>query len=203
MHQRTIYLLRHGEIATPGILTGKTDVALSDNGLKSLWKTSQQLPEISYCISSPLQRCRLFAEEYATYNNIKLELDEKLKEMDFGDWDGRTYKDLWEIKSSKQQSSIGDFWQNPWDHTPPNGEAMDNFVQRVDTWWQQWLSSSSKGNTLVVAHGGVIKHLIARVLKLPIPGTAHMSNIDIPYAKLVKVTVYTDEQGEVWPKIVW
>jgi alpha-ribazole phosphatase len=55
----------------------------------------------------------------------------------------------------------------------------------------------------VVAHGGVIKHLIARVLKLPIPGTAHMSNIDIPYAKLVKVTVYTDEQGEVWPKIVW
>jgi len=203
LHQRTLYLLRHGEIATPGILTGKTDVALSDKGLRELWKTSQQLPEMSYCISSPLQRCRMFATEYALKCNINLELDERLKEMDFGDWDGRAYTDLWEIKSSKLQSSIGGFWQNPWDHTPPNGETMDNFVQRVDTWWQNWLTIGPKGNTLVVAHGGVIKHLIARVLALPIPGTTHMSNIDIPYAKFVKVTVHTDEQGDDWPKIVW
>ena len=203
MHQRTLYLLRHGEISTPGILAGKTDVALSENGLRQLWKSSQQLPEISYCISSPLQRCRLFASEYALHNNINLELDDKIKEMDFGDWDGRTYKDLWQIKSSKQQSSIGDFWQNPWEHSPPNGEAMIDFVKRVDTWWQQWLLEGDDGNILVVAHGGVIKHLIARVLNLPIPGTTHMSNIDIPYAKLVKVSVYTDEQGKAWPKIVW
>jgi alpha-ribazole phosphatase len=203
LHQRTLYLLRHGEIATPGMLAGKTDVALSQHGLRQLWETSQQLPTISYCISSPLQRCQLFATEYSLKNNISLQLDDKLKEMNFGDWDGETYKKLWEIKSTKQQSSLGDFWQNPWQHTTPNGETMVDFVQRVDTWWQQWLANSAEGNTLVVAHGGVIKHLIARVLKLPIPGTIHMTNIDIPYAGLVKVTVYTDEQGDVWPKIVW
>jgi alpha-ribazole phosphatase len=203
LHQRTLYLLRHGEIATPGILAGKTDVELSEHGLRQLWKSSETLPVISYCISSPLKRCQMFAVEYAAKNNINLQLDKKLKEMDFGDWDGRTYKDLWDIKSSKQQSSIGDFWQNPWDHSPPNGEAMDHFVQRVDRWWQQWLATAPQGNTLVVAHGGVIKHIIARLLNLPIPGTTHMSNIDIPYAGLVTITVYSDEQGKTWPKIVW
>jgi alpha-ribazole phosphatase len=203
VHQRTLYLLRHGEIATPGILAGKTDVALSDEGLRHLWKTSEQLPEISQCISSPLQRCQMFAKEYSWKNSIDLQLDDKLKEMDFGDWDGKTYKSLWEIKATEQQSSLGDFWQNPWQHSAPNGEAMVDFVQRVDEWWQQWLSKSPEGNTLAIAHGGVIKHLIARVLNLPIPGTTHMSNIDIPYAKLVKVSVYTDEQGKAWPKIVW
>ena len=76
MHQRTLYLLRHGEIATPGMLTGKTDIGLSDNGLKSLWKTSQQLPEISNCISSPLQRCRIFASAYSLKNNINLHLNQ-------------------------------------------------------------------------------------------------------------------------------
>ena len=203
MHQRTLYLLRHGEIATPGILAGKTDVALSDNGLRQLWKTSQQLPDISYCISSPLQRCKLFASEYVLKNNINLQIDNNLKEMNFGDWDGKTYKELWEIKPTKQQSSLGDFWGNPWQHNAPNGESMADFVERVDTWWQQWLTTAPQGNTLVVAHGGVIKHLIARVLQLPITGNVHMSNIDIPYAKLVKIAVYTDEQGAVWPKLVW
>ena len=203
MHQRTLYLLRHGEIVTPGILAGKTDVALSENGLRQLWKTSQQLPEISHCISSPLQRCKIFAIEYTSKKKIRLQLDDKLKEMDFGDWDGKKYECLWKIKPVSKQHSIGDFWQNPWENNPPNGEAMIDFVQRVDTWWQEWVLEGAEGNTLVISHGGVIKHLIARVLNLPIPGTTHMSNIDIPYATLVKISIYTDEQGKAWPKIVW
>jgi alpha-ribazole phosphatase len=203
VHQHTLYLLRHGEIATPGILAGKTDMALSENGLQQLWKSSKQLPGISYCISSPLQRCQTFAKAYSLKNNIHLQLDNQLKEMDFGDWDGKKYEDLWKIKPMGKQPSIGDFWQDPWKNNPPNGEAMIDFVQRVDAWWQQWLVTAPHGNTLVVAHGGVIKHLIARILKLPIPGTTHMNHIDIPYAGLVKVEVYTDEQGKAWPRIVW
>ncbi len=203
LQQRILYLLRHGEISTPGILAGKTDVALSENGYQQLWQSTDKLPKISYCFSSPLQRCQKFADEFSVKNNIKLQLEPSLKEMDFGDWDGKRYEELWQVSASKSQVTIGDFWQDPWQHTPPNGEAMIDFVSRVDNWWQYWLENQAKGNTLVVAHGGVIKHLIARVLNMPIPGIAHMSNIDVPYAGLVKVTVFTDEQGKSWPKIVW
>jgi len=202
LHQRTLYLLRHGEIATPGILAGKTDVALSDKGYQQLWQATQQLPKISYCTSSPLQRCQKFAAEFSLKNNIKLELEPNIKEMNFGDWDGKLYQALWQDEKGEKQVTIGDFWQDPWQHNAPNGECMTDFTCRVDTWWQQWLANQNEGNTLVVAHGGVIKHLIARVLNMPIPGTAHMSNIDVPYAGVVKVAVYTDEQGKYWPKIV-
>lgn len=203
LHQRTLYLLRHGEIATPGILAGRTDVALSEKGQQQLWQTTKQLPDIAHCLSSPLQRCQKFAAEFSNKNNIALQIIENLQEMNFGDWDGKQYQYLWDISKNEAQPSIGDFWQNPWQNTPPNGEAMDDFVRRVDLWWQYWLADSPLGNTLVVAHGGVIKHLIARVLNMPIPGTAHMSHIDVSYAGLVKITVYTDEQGKSWPKIVW
>lgn len=203
MHQRTLYLLRHGEIATPGILTGKTDVALSEHGWQQLWETSKKLPQISQCISSPLQRCQKFAADFSARNNITYELDDNLKEMNFGDWDGLPYQALWQNEGHTQKVSIGDFWQDPWKNNAPNGELMSEFVCRVDTWWQQWLANEPDGNCLVVAHGGVIKHLIARILNMPIPGTAHMSHIDIPYAGLVKITVYRDEQGKTWPKIIW
>jgi len=200
LHQRALYLLRHGEIATPGILAGKTDVMLSDKGLLQLWQATQKLPKITQCISSPLQRCQNFASQYALKHNLELELETNLQEMNFGDWDGKYYRDLWQIESS---TSLGDFWQDPWLHTPPNGEEITDFVSRVDSWWQQWLAKGNDGNTLVVSHGGVIKHLIARILNMPIPGTTHMSNIDVPYAGLVKIAVYTDDQGKTWPKIVW
>ena len=200
MLQRTLYLLRHGKIATPGILAGKTDVALSEQGFLQLCQATQKLPKITQCISSPLQRCQNFSKQYALKNNLELELETNLQEMNFGDWDGRTYKDLWQIEST---TSLGDFWQDPWVHTTPNGENIADFVARVDSWWHQWLAQEKEGNTLVVSHGGVIKHLIARVLNMPIPGTAHMSNIDVPYAGLVKIDIFTDEQGKAWPKIVW
>ncbi|NQZ21157.1 MAG: histidine phosphatase family protein [Colwellia sp.] len=202
MHQRTLYLLRHGEISTPGILAGKTDVALSEKGQQQLWQATEQLPDITTCISSPLQRCQKFASEFSHQHDIQLKISKNLQEMNFGDWDGKQYKKLWEITQNETQTAIGDFWQNPWKFTPPNGEPMDDFVRRVDLWWQDWLADSAKGNTLVVAHGGVIKHLIARVLNMPIPGTAHMSHIDVPYASVVKITIYTDEQGKHWPKMV-
>jgi alpha-ribazole phosphatase len=186
-----------------GILAGKTDIALSEHGWQQLWKTTQKLLNISACISSPLQRCQAFSVEFSVKNSISLEIDANLQEMNFGDWDGELYQNLWQLTKTEHQVSIGDFWHNPWQHTAPNGETMNNFVQRVDTWWQQWLANSPDGNTLVVTHGGVIKHLIARILNMPIPGTAHMSNIDIPYAGLVKITVFQDEQGKVWPKIIF
>ncbi len=203
MPQRTLYLLRHGEIAIQGILAGKTDIDLSENGWLQLWQASQQLPKISHCISSPLQRCQKFATAFSLKNKTSLKLEASLQEMNFGDWDGKPYQTLWKNKENKQEISIGDFWQNPWQNPAPNGEDITDFVKRIDAWWLQWLTTAPNGNTLVVSHGGVIKHLIARVLNMPIPGTAHMSNIEVPYAALIKITIDHDDNGKFWPKIVW
>jgi len=202
-----VYLLRHGEIATPGILAGKTNVALSELGRKQVLQAISSLKNIDRCISSPLIRCNESASLYCQQNSLSLEVDNNIKEMNFGDWDGNSYQELWCINSPLSRSplttsAIGDFWQNPWQNQPPNGEAMDNFVARVDNWWQKFCAENRSQHTLVFTHAGVIKHLLARILNLPIPGTAHMTSIDVPYASLIKVSLYRDESGKVWSKLV-
>lgn len=198
----TLYLLRHGEIATSGILAGKTDIALSEFGRRQLSQATDSLMNISRCISSPLIRCHEWASQYCQQQNLQLAVDRKLQEMDFGDWDGKSYQALWSMAEQPATSSIGDFWQNPWQHQPPSGETMESFVSRVDHWWQCICEEKSLQNTLVVTHAGVIKHVLARVLNLPIPGTVHMASIDVPYASLIKISLYRDENGKVWSKLV-
>lgn len=203
----TLYLLRHGEIATPGILAGKTNVALSKRGLSQLSQATNALTDIQRCISSPLIRCHSWASMYCDNQNLTLDVDDRLQEMDFGDWDGQLYQSLWDSGEQSIGYSIGDFWQNPWQHQPPNGETMTSFVNRVDDWWDSFLYQISSADeqfsdTLVITHGGVIKHLLARVLNLPIPGTAHMASIDVPYGCLIKISLYRDASGQVWSKLL-
>jgi len=206
----TLYLLRHGEIATPGILAGKTDVALSELGCEQISQATHSLnnivKNIDRCISSPLIRCHEQASLFCQQQNLSLEVESRIQEMNFGDWDGKSYQELWMMgtQSTAQSttSTIGDFWQNPWKNHPPEGEAMDSFVLRVDRWWQDFCAKNSSHNTLVFTHAGVIKHLLARILNLPIPGTAHMTSIEVPYASLIKISLYRDENGKVWSKLV-
>jgi len=206
-----IYLLRHGELVQTGVLCGRTDIALSDIGKQQLTNAVNKLPKMSYCYSSPLIRCRIFAEEYCQQNALSLQVSTQLQEMNFGDWDGKSYQELWQTKPNLDESTatLGDFWQNPWQYLPPNGESMESFTQRVDDFWQNLLAKlqqtkqeeNSSHNTLIFSHGGVIRYLLAKVLKLPIPGTTHMTNLDVPYGALIHIQIFIDSEGNVWPKL--
>jgi alpha-ribazole phosphatase len=207
-----IYLLRHGELVQTGILCGRTDIGLSDTGKQQLINATNRLPKISHCYSSPLVRCRKFAQEYCQKNELSLQVSPKLQEMNFGDWDGKTYQKLWQAQegSDDEVPSIGAFWQNPWQCLPPKGESMECFTQRVDQFWLELLGQlqqrSTEGcnsqNTLVFSHGGVIRYLLAKVLQLPIPGNAHMTNLDVPYGALIHIQVFIDNEGNAWQKLM-
>lgn len=212
-----IYLLRHGELVESGILCGRSDIALSNTGKQQLVEASKGLVDISQCYSSPLIRCRAFAHSYCQPLNISLQVTPDLKEMDFGDWDGQSYQTLWQpqtsIESAEKVPTLGDFWQNPWQCQPPNGEAMASFTARIDRFWarllrqleqtvQQELQQCRTKNTLVVTHGGVIRYILAKVLGLPIPGVNHMANIDVPYGALIHLQVTVDSSGKAWPKLM-
>lgn len=200
--ESTVYLLRHGEIDTPGILAGKTDVALSAFGYEQLSLATDSLKFVDRCISSPLVRCYQYADLFCQQQNLSLEVESKLQEMNFGDWDGKSYQSLWQRSDSVETCTIGDFWQNPWQNQPPNGESMTSFTGRIDHWWDSFCNKNESKNTLVLTHAGVIKHILARVLNLPIPGNSHMDSIEVPYASLIKISLYRDERGKVWSKLV-
>jgi alpha-ribazole phosphatase len=212
-----IYLLRHGALVQSGILCGSTDIALSEIGEQQLIEATKSLPEISQCYSSPLIRCRKFADQYAQQHGLSVQILAELQEMNFGDWDGKSYQTLWqpELQADQQRvqhtkeklTTLGDFWQNPWQCQPPNGETMIDFTQRVDHFWQNLLAEliqakQQQKNILVVSHGGVIRYILAKVLGLPLPGINHMANLDVPYGGLIHLQVSIDDSGKAWPKLM-
>ncbi len=198
-----VYLLRHGELEQQNVLAGRTDFLLSDRGYLQLQNKVKFLTHINTVISSPLNRCKIFADEYASLQKIPLVIDEAIAEYNFGDWDGLTFDMLWRQSDSP---TIGDFWQDPWQITPPDGESMHQFYSRVFTWWQQLIKTISKqklGSCLVVTHGGVIKQLLAIICQFPQQSTTAHNVFSIPYAGLICIEIYIDEQGGAWPKIVF
>ena len=211
MSEFNIYLLRHGELVQTGVLCGRTDLALSEHGKQQLINATNKLPKMSLCFSSPLIRCRAFAEEYCQKAELSLQVLPSLQEMDFGDWDGKSYQSLWEknTNSAEGAPTLGSFWQDPWQCLPPNGETMEEFVKRIDNVWmdiikqvQQIPSEENKtNNVLVLSHGGVIRYILAKVLELPIPGTKHMTHLDVPYGALIHIQIFVDNEGNVWPKL--
>jgi len=197
------YFLRHGELEQKNVLAGRSDFELSKKGVQQLHDAVAKLCDITTITSSPLKRCKLFAQQLANTRQLPLIIDSAIAEYDFGDWDGQSYEVLWQQGSSP---TIGDFWQNPWQVTPPNGESMNNFYSRVETWWQQLLATINTEKTethLIITHAGVIKQLLAIICQLPRESLISQNVFSIPYAGLICVDVYIDEQGIAWPKIVF
>ncbi|KPH64518.1 hypothetical protein AMS58_12170 [Pseudoalteromonas porphyrae] len=197
-----IYLLRHGEIVEQDVLAGGTDLLLSDVGFSQLSQACKYLTDVELVQSSTLKRCSEFATQFSHNHQIPLLLTDDIREFNFGDWDGRKYDELWELTHSP---SIGDFWQSPWLVTPPCGENMADFYQRVFLWWQRLLMNIVNNHThkqLVITHAGVIKQLLGIICELP-KESNQQNMFAVGYGKFVCVEIYIDNMGKAWPKIVF
>ena len=192
-------LVRHGETTLPGHLLGLTDPLLSPEGVARMTEVLADCGEIDHCYSSPRRRCLAPARALADEMRVPLTVEAGLAELDFGDWDGQSYARLWQ----QDGDALGNFWQDPWANPPPGGESMTAFAARVERSWQQLLKRHRGERIVVLSHGGVIRHLIAIILQMPLPGNRHLSAIDLPYGARVEVSVWHDEDGSHWPKIHW
>jgi len=197
MRQLTVFLLRHGQTTHNQHLLGRTDVPLSAMGWQQMSDALTKSLHFDQIITSPLIRCHDFATQYAKSNACPLLIEPMLQELDFGIWDGQTHDALWQQPNALLEA----FYRDPWQQTPPNGEAVADFCQRLDNTWQSLLQQS--GSSLVICHGGVIRYFIAKILGMPLPGTRHLTALDIPHAALIKISITVDDNDVVWPTIHW
>lgn len=190
MKRFNIYLLRHGEITDKDSLAGHTDFNVTELGREQMISSAADL-EFELCMSSPLKRCRKTAEQIAQQKGVSLLVEAGLKEMNFGDWDGLPYEQLWQLPTP----NIGDFWQTPYQHTPPNGESFSDFVGRVKLWWHAFVDQVDQ-NTLVVTHAGVIKCLLALLLSdenKPKQIEKIATTVSIQYGGIVQLSCFKEE----------
>lgn len=192
--------VRHGECEGPSdMLRGRTDVALTDIGLKRTCDTLLQLGCPDRLISSPLQRCQVPAHHCAHQWHLPVTLDDRLQELDFGEWDGCAMSEL----HQRVPDALARFWADADRHPPPHGEPWQAFHERIMTVWAA-LTQVEAGHTVVVTHAGVIKTWVAAVLGVSYSSnTEHIARIALPYGGLVRFVVEHYKGHAPWTQMVY
>ncbi len=158
-----IDLLRHGETTAGKCFLGSTDAQLTPEGWQQMFKGIEERSPEDYdlILSSPMLRCVEFAREWAGETGFRLE--PRLREYDFGDWDGYTAAQI----HADFPDLLGQFWSDPWNYSPPGAEPMADFFARL-TNLMETLKHERRGRVLLICHGGVIRALRCILNGLPV-----------------------------------
>ena len=191
----TIDLLRHGECAGGQCYRGRSDVALTEQGWRQMqYSLTRVKPVWQRIISSPLIRCADFAHHVAQQRQLPLRLENDLQELNFGEWEGQPVDQVWQ----NQRAAVIAWGNNPVAAPPPQGEAADQFAERVTAVLLALLEHYRGEHLLLVCHGGVIRVLLAYCLAMPLPA---MNRLEVPYACLSRLRVVYD-QGEYYFRLL-
>ena len=155
-----IYLVRHTTPAIDkGICYGQTDLDLAENYIEEFKTLAAKLPDTANykVISSPLKRCAILAQ----YLGKEVHYDNRLKELDFGDWEMKSW------------NKIPEETLNPWmkdfvNVKVPKGESYIDLASRVGAFFEELRASQNNQNILIVTHGGPIRFILATLLGIPL-----------------------------------
>jgi alpha-ribazole phosphatase len=140
--------------------TGHTDVPLAEQEKTRLLKAGLQLFEpVDLLVSSDLLRCRQTRELLFRNSDVPKYEMKQWREINFGDWEGKTFQELKEIKEYQQ------WLHSPFSIAPPNGESYQAFCQRVEEALEQTILLAEQTNAkraAVVTHGGPIRYVLER-----------------------------------------
>lgn len=158
-----IDLLRHGETERGGGFRGSLDDALTARGWQQMQAAVEQAGPWDLVVSSPLQRCAAFAEALAECRRLPLQLEPDLRELHFGEWEGRSAAELMHSNAE----ALGCFWADPYGFTPPAGEPLVQFEKRVLTAVARLQQRFAGERMLIIGHAGVMRLLLARARGWP------------------------------------
>jgi probable phosphomutase (TIGR03848 family) len=166
----TVLLIRHGRTAanTSGILVGRTSgVELDEVGVKQAADVATRIGSVPLraIVTSPLRRCRQTAQalQAARADGCPTNVDQALVECGYGEWTGRSLRELSKDKlwrSVQQQPSAVQF---------PGGESMTEMSSRAVgaiRGWDRRLAADYGENAVwaAISHGDVIKAILADAL---------------------------------------
>ncbi len=156
-----LFVIRHGatEWSRNGRHTGTTDLPLLPDGEAQARATAKLVEgqEFALVLTSPLQRARHTCELVGLA--AQAEVDEDLREFDYGSYEGITTSEIRETVPG---------W-TVWTHPCPGGETLEQAAVRVDRVIAR--ARAADGDVAVFAHGHILRILTARWCELdPIEG---------------------------------
>jgi probable phosphoglycerate mutase len=181
MPRPVIYYIRHGltDWNVQQRLQGRHDVPLNPDGraqavrcgeiLRDLLVRDGRAPaELGY-VSSPLVRARTTMEIVRSTLGLEPEgclVDARLAEIAFGEWEGLTYADV----LARDKDVVAKRESDKWGFLPPGGESYAQLTVRLRAWYE-----TVDRDTVVAAHGGTGRALIAHLAIAPPEDATHCS----------------------------
>lgn len=160
----TLRLIRHPKPdITPGLCYGRLDVPPEQADLLRLVAELKQTTPPDLVYSSPLQRCQRTAQALHSHGWPQPSFDERIAEMNFGDWEGQLWDQI-------DRAALERWRENIADHVPPGGESVRALADRALAFAQTVkqrhgplaASASSAGGRFEIAvftHAGIIQTL--------------------------------------------
>ncbi|GIX47942.1 MAG: phosphoglycerate mutase [Candidatus Tectimicrobiota bacterium] len=160
-----LLLVRHGQTDDnlAGRISGQAAVPLNARGQEQARAVAQVLAGLGVhrIFSSPVWRARQTAEILAAQLGVALEEVVDLREVDYGDWEGKLFRDL------RQHPITLQVFQDPASVAFPNGErllAVQQRAVRVIEWVRRQYPQQV---TVLVSHGDVLRTALAHYLGMP------------------------------------
>lgn len=154
-----IIFLRHGLTESNKDFRFSTpETRISKNAYIDLDKSKKNLEK--YNIDKVFTSKLIRSQETAKYLGFdKFIQDERINEMDFGDFKGQKVLETRE----KYKDFYNKLKKNPYKTKYPNGESVEDLIKRINDFMEE--KSSFDGNILCISHGIAIRASLFTILK--------------------------------------
>lgn len=184
MSDTIIDIIRHGEPEGGRRYRGHgVDDPLSKIGWQQMWDAVPEKPPWEHIVSSPLSRCLKFSEALADTLSIPFTVDDNLKEIGFGAWEGRTPDDI----KNNEGDALERFLQDPVNNRPPGAEPLDEFADRVWSVYENIAEEYRGQNILLVGHAGVVRAITSKILGMSLDDV--YSRLKVEYAAIANTRI--------------
>ncbi|MGB0722388.1 MAG: histidine phosphatase family protein [Gammaproteobacteria bacterium] len=179
-------LIRHGSPVGGRKYRGQIDDPLSELG----WAQMRGAVEPYFVaaapwtrvVSSTLSRCQAFGAELAERLGVGLELDDRLREVRFGAWEGRRGAEI----DADAPGTLECFYADPVNARPADAEPLQAFFDRAGAAYDDIVARHVGEHVMVVTHAGVIRAISARVLGVPL---SHMYRLQVANASITRIRI--------------
>ena len=166
-----VFLIRHPRpLIEHGVCYGRLDVDCEDP-LPIAARLKTRLPPDTPIIASPLRRARRLAEALDPHTRI----DDRLSEIDFGDWEGLPWDGIAREALDLWAADVLNF-------VPPGGESVARLQQRVI----DFARSLKVPRVALVSHAGVMRALVGHWQQL---SAAEWTQLKFDFASITEIEV--------------
>ena len=176
-----LFVIRHTEVQNPNnFCYGNFDIPLNPNyELKSKMFFENLPNDLDQIYSSPSKRCT----DLLDFQNISFSTHNDLRELDFGDWEGKKWDDI-------DEKDLNYWMEDYVNRSPKNGEKMiDLYNRSIEFTYKTFESNCQK--ILFVTHAGVIRALFAEALKINLN---QIFNIAIQYDEIYRFQINSSDK---------